>query len=191
MMRSMTPNRIGLVIGAAFGLVYVVVNAGALPSPAGPLLTVLGVVAFVGVLLALRRAGQARSGDGAAGRGFGRGYWLVVMAEVIAVGAGNVLLNGPLDLPQGVLPWISFVVGVHFLGLANVWDEPSLAWLGGGIATLGALGLGLASAGASEAAIASIAGIGPGALLLAGSIWGASREGRDHAPEAGLRPSGA
>jgi len=179
----MTPNRLGLIIGATFGLVYVVVNAAALPSPVGPLLRVVGVVAFVGVLLALARAGQARPGDGAAGPGaagpgFGRGYWLVVTVEVVAVAAGNVLLNGPLDLPQGVLPWISFVVGVHFLGLAKVWDEPSLAWLGGGIAVLGALGLGLASAGASEAAVASIAGIGPGALLLSGSIWGAARDRR-------------
>jgi hypothetical protein len=191
MIRSMTPNRLGLAIGAAFGLVYVVVNAGALPSPVGPVLRVLGVVAFVGVLLALSRAGQARSGDGAAGGGFGRGYWLVVTAEVVAIAVGNVLLNGALDLPQGVLPWISFVVGVHFLGLAKVWGAPSLAWLGGGIAVLGALGLSLASAGASEAAVASIAGIGPGALLLAGSAWGAAREGGDPAPEAGLRPRGA
>jgi len=174
----MTPNRLGLVIGAGFGLVYVVVNAGALASPIGPALRVLGVVAFVGVLLALGRAGRAGPVDGAAGGGFGRGYRLVVAAEVVAVAAGNLLLNGPLDLPQGVLPWISFVVGVHFLGLAKVWDEPSLAWLGGGIAVLGALGLGLATAGASEAAVASIAGIGPGALLLAGSMWGAGHEGR-------------
>lgn len=178
MTRAMTPSRLGLVIGAAFGLVYVVVNAAALPSAVGPLLRVLGVAAFIVVLVALVRAGQARSGDGTAGRGFGRGYWLVVAAEVVAVAAGNLLLNGPLDLPRGVLPWISFVVGVHFLGLAKVWGEPSLAWLGGGIAALGALGLGLASAGASEAAVASIAGIGPGTLLLAGSIWGAAREAR-------------
>jgi hypothetical protein len=72
-----------------------------------------------------------------------------------------------------VLGWISFVVGVHFLGLARIWNEPSLGLLGLGIAALGALGLGVAAAGGSEAAVAVIAGVGPGALLLAGSLWGA------------------
>jgi hypothetical protein len=49
----MRPDRLGLVIGATFGLIYVEVNAGAVPSPVGPLLRVLGVIAFVGVLVAL------------------------------------------------------------------------------------------------------------------------------------------
>jgi hypothetical protein len=71
--------------------------------------------------------------------------------------------------------WVSFVVGVHFIGLAKVWHESSLGWVGTGIAVLGALGLGLASAGASAAAIASIAGVCPGALLLAGSWWSVAR----------------
>lgn len=41
----MRPDRLGLVIGAIFGLVYVEVNARAVPSPAGPLLQVLGAIA--------------------------------------------------------------------------------------------------------------------------------------------------
>jgi hypothetical protein len=140
-----TPDRLGLVIGAVFGLVYVVVNAGVLPSPAGPLLQVLGVAAFIGVLAALRRGTRTRAAGSGAERGFGPGYRRVVAAEVAAAVVGIVLLNGPLDLSQGVLPWVSFVVGVHFLALARVWEEPSLGWLG------------------------------PGALLLTGSLWGAAR----------------
>jgi hypothetical protein len=152
-------------------LIYVEVNAGSLPSPADPLLRVLGVIAFVAVLVALLRARRARTGAGTNRPGFGRGYWLVVAAEVAAFAGGNALLNGPLDLPRAVFPWISFVVGVHFIGLAKVWRESSLAWVGAGIAALGAFGLGLASADASDATIATIAGICPGALLLAGSWW--------------------
>jgi hypothetical protein len=167
-----TPNRLGLVVGAAFGLAYVLVNAGPLPSPLGALLRALAVVVFAAVLLALRGA-AAPPDDGATGPGFGRGYALVVAAEVAAFAGGNALLNGPLDLPRGVLAWISFVVGVHFLGLARIWNEPSLRLLGLAIAALGALGLGVAAAGASEAVVAAIAGVGPGALLLAGSLWGA------------------
>ena len=168
----MTPDRLGILIGAVFGLIYVVVNAGSLDSPAGPVLQGLGVLAFVGVLVALRRKPPA---GGSAPGGFGRGYRLVVAAEVVAAVAGIVALNGPLDLPEGVLPWISFVVGVHFLALARVWGEPSLAWVGGGIAVLGAVALGLAANDASPATIAAVAGVGPGALLLAGSLWGATR----------------
>lgn len=176
----MRPDRLGLVIGATFGLIYVEVNAGAVPSPVGPLLRVLGVIAFVGVLVALRRARMAQTGDGAFRGGFGRGYWLVVAAEVAAGVAGIALLNGLLDLPRAVLPWISFVVGVHFFGLAKVWRQSSLGWLGAGIAVLGALGLVFASAGASDVTIASMAGVCPGALLLTGSGWAAARQGQIH-----------
>jgi hypothetical protein len=191
MMRQMTPNRLGLVIGAVFGLIYVVVNARALPSPVGLLLQVLGAVAFVGVLVALRRARTTETGDDAPRRGSGQGYWLVVAAEVAAGAVGIVLLNGPFDLPQGVLPWVSFVVGVHFFGLAKIWGESSLGWLGAGIAVLGVLGLGLASAGASDATIASIAGVCPGVLLLTGSLLGAAQQGqRSRAPTEETNRSG-
>ena len=115
------------------------------------------------------------SGDRVGGGGFGRGYQLVVVAEVIALIAGIAALNGPLDLEDGVLPWVSLVAGTHFLALAWVWRAPSLAWIGAGIALLGAIGLGLAAGDASKAAIAAVAGVGPGALLLVGSLWGATR----------------
>jgi hypothetical protein len=174
----MTPDRFGLVVGAVLGLTYVAVNAGVLPFPLGALLRILGGVAFVCILIALRRDGSTQAGNRPTRRGFGQGYWLVVAAGVAAGALGIVLLNGPLDLPQGALPWVSFVVGVHFFGLATVWDESSLRWLGGGIGVLGALGLGLASAGASDASVASIAGVCPGALLLTGSLWGAAEQGR-------------
>lgn len=169
----MTPDRLGILIGAVFGLIYAVVNAGRLDSPTGPLLQGLGVLAFVGVLVAMRR--ERPAAGYATGGGFGRGYRLVVTAEVVAAVVGIVALNGPLDLPEGVLPWISFVVGGHFLALARVWGEPSLAWVGGAIAVFGAVALGLAAGGASTATIALVAGVGPGAVLLAGSLWGATR----------------
>jgi hypothetical protein len=171
-------NRLAIVLGAVFGLIYVVANARMLPSPYEPLLHVLGVIAFVAVVVALRRASPKQAESIGTGRNFGRGYWLVVVAEVVAGVAGVVLLNGPIDLPHGVLPWVSFVVGAHFFGLAKVWGESSLGWLGAGIAVLGAFGLGLASAGASDATIAFVAGVCPGGLLLTGSLWGAARRGR-------------
>ena len=41
---------IGALIGGSFGLVYVLVNAGALGAPAGPVLQVAGVLVFVALL---------------------------------------------------------------------------------------------------------------------------------------------
>jgi hypothetical protein len=178
----MTPDNLGLVIGAVFGLIYVVANAGALPSPAGPVLSGLAAAVFVAVLVLLGRARTGAGPDATPEGGFGRDYWLVVAAEVVAAAAGIVALRGPLDLPEGVLPWISFVVGVHFFGLARVWAEPSLGWVGAGIAVLGVVGLVVAAAGASDASIAAIAGVGPGALLLGGSLWGADRRRRGSPP---------
>jgi hypothetical protein len=181
-----TPNRLGLLIGAVFGTIYVVVNAGALSAPVGPLLQVLGVAALIGLLVVMFRSRQAPGGAAAAGAvGFGRGYWIVVAAEVAAFIGGAAVLRGPLGLPLAVLPWITIVVGVHFLGLAKVWSAPSLAWLGAGIAACGALGLLVAVLGAGEAAVSAIGGVAPGLILLGGSWWGVLRGGREQAASDG------
>lgn len=176
----MAGYRLGLVIGAVFGLIYVVVNASALGTPVGPLLQLLGLAAFVGLLVVLRRSPSVPVDAVASSPRFGSGYWLVIAGEVAAMVAGIAVLNGLLELPQAVLPWISFVVGVHFLVLARVWGEPSLSWLGAGITVCGALGLTVAAVGADDATIAAIAGVAPGALLLAGSWWGTIHDREPH-----------
>jgi hypothetical protein len=164
-----TADRIARLIGAGFGLVYVLVNAGALGSPLDAVLrvgAVLSVAALLGVLL--------RGGPGPAGERppvFGRGYALVVLAEVAAVVGGSLAL-GALGLPGARFPWLTFVVGVHFVLLARVWRERSIGWVGGALAVCGALGLGAALAGAPPAAVTVLAGVLPGVLLLAGSWWG-------------------
>lgn len=175
----MTPDRLGVLVGAVFGLVWVEVNAGAAPSPVGLVLRVAGAVVFLGVVGALWRSRGARRTDGQGRPGFGRGYRLVLVAELVAFFGGNLLLNGPLGLPDGVVAWIAFVVGAHFVVLARVWREPSIGWVGGGAAVLGAVGLAMAVAGASADAIALTAGVGTGAVLLGGCGWAALR-GQDH-----------
>ena len=62
-------------------------------------------------------------------QGSGRSYWLVVGAEVASAAVGIVVLS-LLDRPLGVLPWVSLVVGLHFVGLARVWHQPSLHVVG-------------------------------------------------------------
>ncbi len=65
-----------------------------------------------------------------------------------------------------------FVVGVHFVGLAVVWEQPFFRWLGAAIAACGAVGLVLAAAGSSDAAIAAVGGVLPGFVLLAAALAG-------------------
>ncbi|MCQ4040548.1 hypothetical protein ACFOSC_21560 [Streptantibioticus rubrisoli] len=155
----MTREQITRLIGGAFGLVFVEVDAGALPSPASVALRVLAVAAFLGLAVALRRARPA--GSSGAGR-FGREYWLVVALEVVAGVAGIVVIKAALHAPQATVAWISFVVGLHFLGLAVVWRRPRLHWLAAGLTACGAAGLALAGCGCPAAAIAATAGVVPG-----------------------------
>lgn len=105
-MRKVTSVRTGSLIGAAFGLVYIVSNAGSLPSGAAIVLRGLGVAAFVGLLIAIRRTPPTRGSGVSATGGFGRGYWLVVAAEVAAVISGALLLAaGYRDMaPRGDHP---------------------------------------------------------------------------------------
>jgi hypothetical protein len=166
--------QVGPAIGGAFGLVYVLVNLRVLPTAVSLPLRILAVVVFLAVLAGLRRPAP----DSSPQVEFGRDYQLVVAAEVVAGIGGALLFTTGFGLSNAGLPWISFVVGVHFLGLAKVWKAPSLALVGAAIAVLGAVGLAIAIAHGTQTAIALVAGVGPGVLLLGGSAWAAVRSVR-------------
>ncbi|MDQ3654605.1 MAG: hypothetical protein M3457_05955 [Chloroflexota bacterium] len=163
----------GAAIGAVFGLVYVWVNAGELPSGMSLILRALGVAAFAGlvVMLVVRRNDAAGSGDRPDRTVFGRRYCTVVILEVIALFGGLRVITGPLDAPEASVAWVSVVVGVHFVALAAVWDNPFVHWLGVAITLCGAIGLVLAIAGAPRASIAVLSGVVPGAILLGTGWW--------------------
>ena len=174
----MPGQQVGSSIAASFGLVYVLVNAGPLGAPWAPVLRVLGAVAFAVVLVAIVRSGRpARPGGGRGVQVFGRPYWLVVAAEVVALLVGVRVLAGPLATPQAGVAWVSFVVGAHFFALAVVFRQRFFHVLGAAIAACGVAGLVLAAVGAGEAAIAAVGGVVPGAVLLAFGWWGARRTG--------------
>ncbi|MFE3606595.1 hypothetical protein [Streptomyces goshikiensis] len=173
----MTKERVGRITGAGFGLAFIQVNAGALPVAAGTALRVLAVAAFVALLVTLRRAPApapaprpAPAAAAAPAVHFGRRYRYVVAAEALVGVAGLVVINTVLHTPRATVGWIALVVGVHFFGLAAVWRMPALHRLGAGLSGCGAAGLALAAAGAPQAAVAAVAGVLPGALLL-GSAW--------------------
>lgn len=166
-------QQLGSLASAMFGLIYVVVNAGPLPAGAGVALRVLGVVAFLGIAVASYR--RRHLGAPVPSRGVGRGFGLVVAAEVVALLGGLGVLSGPLDSPQAGVAWVSFVVGVHFFALAVVLRETFFHWLGASITVCGAAGLALAVADVAGAPVAAISGVLPGGLLLASGWWGVHR----------------
>ncbi|WP_030769937.1 MULTISPECIES: hypothetical protein [unclassified Streptomyces] len=173
----MKSNQTGRLIGGVFGLVFVAANAGALPTVAAVALRVLAVVSFVALFIALRRTRTTPADGEDAGTGtatpkrFGRGYRLVVAAEVLAALAGFLVITQVLHTPQATVAWLSLVVGLHFFGLTAVWRMPSLRWLAAAMTACGAAGLVLAACGASLAVIATVAGIAPGVLLLGAVRW--------------------
>ncbi|MFE3995549.1 hypothetical protein ACFXPW_28205 [Streptomyces goshikiensis] len=193
----MTKERTGRIIGASFGLAFIQVNAGALPVAAGTALRVPAVAAFVALLITLRRApAPAPRPEAAAAAApavhFGRRYRYVVAAEAVVGIAGIVIINNVLHTPRATVGWIALVVGVHFFGLAVVWRMSALHRLGAGLSGCGAAGLALAAAGAPQAAVAAVAGVLPGALLLASAWWkvrGDTEPGRTATPSSGASVS--
>jgi hypothetical protein len=184
---------IGSLVGAAFGLIYLEVNAAPLPTGAARAVRLLGVAAFVGVAVVLGRnwprdgdePGDA-SDDGAEPL-FGRRYWFVVLVEVVALMVGLRLLDGPLGMPEAGVAWVSLVVGAHFVPLSVLFRAPLFLWLGVAIAACGVAGLVLAATGASDAAIAVVSGLVPGVLLLGWSAVGAWTVGDAPVPEENRR----
>ncbi|CAN5603174.1 hypothetical protein BH11ACT8_BH11ACT8_11930 [soil metagenome] len=180
----MSSTTIARTIGATFGLVFVLVNAGTVDTPWSWVLRALGVVAFAGVMWrAWSHADVAVQPRPSALRV----YWASVALEVVALIAGTRLLAAHGHGEYGVA-WVAFVVGFHFLPFAWAFRVPSFLGLGLVLMALGVLGAVLGLAGAGDGAIAVAAGVGSGFVLVA---WAAgpgatgSASSRPGAPGAG------
>lgn len=160
-------KRISIVITTVFGFIYVMANSGSLPATAATAIRAIGIIAAIGLLVSLPRPDVPDP----PGVGFSRAYWLIVAAEVAAGIGGLIVLNDMLGIHDASIAWISVVVGVHFLGFYVIWRLPVMVWIGAAISVCGALGLVAAGMDRSAALIALVAGIVPGAVLLAGGWW--------------------
>ncbi|MCW2762140.1 MAG: hypothetical protein JWR85_2341 [Marmoricola sp.] len=154
--------RAGLV-GAVFGLVFVLVNAGDLPSPWSLVVRVLGVLAFVAVVVVLRRGGAEPLPS--AGRRALRLYGVAVVVEVLALFGGTSLLNQTGHEELG-LPWVVIVVGLHFVPIGFIFRAKFFYALAGILVALGVLGSALALAGTDRWVVSLVTGVGAGATLL-------------------------
>ncbi|SDH83755.1 hypothetical protein [Nonomuraea jiangxiensis] len=176
----------GLLVGALFGAVFVIANAH---DPLNPVAVTIARAAaalgLCGVVVLGRRARAAATGQArpAAGRGprnmFGRGYWLVVAAEAILLFGGIALLRAWGQPEEANVAWIAVIVGIHFVVLAPVWRQPSIAVPGVLLTVVGVAGLVMAQTSA-VAWTPVVAGVLSGVTLLVSCIaaaWSGSRSG--------------
>lgn len=166
----------GLLIGAGFGLAFVLANAGPpLSSTVGMVLRVLAVAALVAIVvlagvLSRRPAppAAAEAGPAPAFR-FGPFYGVVVLVEVVLIFGGAQVLR-LLEAPgQTTIAWIALVVGLHFLPLAWYWRMREILAAALYISAMGAAGLVMVAVGA-VAWTPFVSGVLTGLGILAGIL---------------------
>jgi hypothetical protein len=160
----MTGPRIGALIAATAGLVFTLVNAGALADQPALVVRVLGGLAGAGVIvLVLTRPEPAVPVPAPSGQAW-RVYWSMVTLEAVLLIVGTRLLVAQ-DHTELTVPWVAVVVGVHFLPFASAFGAALFRWLGWALISLGTIGavLGVtAGTGAGEL----VAGVLSGVVLL-------------------------
>jgi hypothetical protein len=158
---------VGSLIAISFGAVFVLVNSGGLADPWRLLIRTLGLLvaaALVGALVLVARRAPAVAQGPAAGF-MDRRYWLIVVAEVVALFGGLAVVNNVLHRPAVAVAWVAVVVGVHFFGLGRVWRMPRFHWLGAVMTLLGVAGFLIDALGGTAATTALVAGVGSGLAL--------------------------
>lgn len=171
----------GLLVGAIFGAVFVLVNAQSpLSAPVSLVLRVAACLAAAGVIAmwftTARKERSAVRGERPGGQEerpksmFGRGYLIVVAAEVVLLFGGLRVMAAMGAPAQANVGWVAFVVGVHFIALAPVWKDWGIAVPGVVLTLLGGAGLVLAAMGSALAWVPFISGVLSGVVLLGGSL---------------------
>jgi hypothetical protein len=161
----------GLLVGAVFGAVFVVVNA---QSPLNTLtVNVLRAAACLAaasvVAMWFVAARREHTGGGPRRNMFGRGYLIVVAAEALLLFGGLRMLAAWGLSGQANVAWVAFVVGVHFIALAPIWKDRGIAVPGAVLTVLGVAGLLLAPTGA-VAWVPLVSGVLSGVALLTGAV---------------------
>ncbi len=157
----------GLFIGASFGTLFVLINAGSpLPTAVAIGLKILAVLALVSLVGAAGVISRSGPGDGVRMDQFGRGYRIVVLAEVVLLFGGFQVLR-LLDAPeQSRIAWVAVVVGVHFIAFLWVWRQRSILVPGVLLTVYGVAGLVMAPTSAAEW-VPIVSGVLSGVTLLA------------------------
>ncbi len=99
-------------------------------------------------------------------------YLVSVYVEFFLAGAGAFVLIRK-KLSNYVAPWIAFIVGIHFIGLSSVFEDPSLYILAALLVAVSILSLWLSRK--LNVANSAITGIGSGTVLFIFALLGLIR----------------
>ena len=168
---------IGALIGAGFGLLFLIINTGQFSTLGRTLVITVGVLAFAGIaIFAIRGLMQGgRAGRGESGKGsrreppLGRAYWIIVLIEAVLLFAGTRLLAG-LGHPELGVAWVAVVVGTHVYALGRVFGLDRFHVLAT-VVTLCGIGGFIAFFAAAPAFIPVVSGVIAGFVLLTFAMW--------------------
>ncbi|REK77575.1 hypothetical protein [Paenibacillus paeoniae] len=99
-------------------------------------------------------------------------YLITVYMEFFLAGLGAFLLIRK-KRSDFVAPWIAFIVGIHFIALVGVFDDPSLYVLAALLVAISLISLFLAPK--LQVARSAITGVGSGTVLFGFAILGLIR----------------
>ncbi|MGO3022225.1 MAG: hypothetical protein ACTIIH_03155 [Brevibacterium sp.] len=171
--RTADGAEIGALIGAGFGLLFLVLNTVQFSTLGRTLVITVGVVVFAVRGLLRKRGGGDRlgaSGDsGRRERTSWRAYWIIVLIEAVLLFAGTRLLASLGHSELGVA-WVAVVVGTHFFALGWVFELDRFHVLATAV-TLCGIGGFIAFFAAAPAFIPVISGVISGFVLLAVAVW--------------------
>ena len=156
-------------VGASFGLVFVILNTERLGS-AGRLIAIAVAVLAMALVLAsfvrtLRQGKPERPENQSA-----RGYLVIVAVEVVALFGGLAVVNKVE--PSATTPWIALVVGLHFVAFSIWWLRGQREMLAIGLlmVALAVDGGILAFTQDDRPLVALISGFGSGLVLLGSAV---------------------
>jgi hypothetical protein len=132
--------RIGALIGAVGGVLFIVFSAGVLPSPWSTITVATGIFGFLWVVWLILRVPDDPDAYQPDARQM-QAFWIVVALEVVAIFAGSNVAIHVLDRPDASLPWIATVLGLHWLAFRLVFQEDVFLWLGWFVLSCGIVGL--------------------------------------------------
>lgn len=170
--------RVGALIGAVGGLAFLMINSWPIPEPYRSVVTVAVVVWFLWVAWEIIRVPNDPDAVRPDARQM-RTFWIVVAVEVVLVFGGAQLFIRVLDNPSASLPWVTTVLGVHWLVFRAVFREDVFLWLGCLTLACGLTGLLVALTGVAEentaAATAICSGFIVGLVMLGAVLVDARR----------------
>ncbi len=164
-----THTYIGHVIGASFGLVFVLVNSTPLVPALRLVVSSLAIAMFAivvaGFVTTLRTTGPDERVVG-----FTTSYWIIVGIEAVLLFGGLAVVRA--IEPFATLGWIALVVGIHFFPLSRLWapGRAQIMAIAIALTVLGAIGLVIAFATHEADAVALVSGVGSGVVLLGWSF---------------------